>query len=135
MLALKLLHLSAVIVWSGGLLYLTGLLAALRVPAAGAHGVLPQGLSRLLFTRVVTPAALVAIASGSVIFLVNGPHAAWLVVKLFAVGGLVLAHGGCGMLVLRAERGEAGGPWSRAIAALVVLDLATIAWLAVGKPF
>ncbi|MCK7493507.1 MAG: CopD family protein [Comamonadaceae bacterium] len=94
---LKLLHLAAVIVWCGALPYLAVALATAGEPPRKA-------LPRALFTTVATPAALVAIASGTAIFVFHGPTAEWLIAKLVLVALLVLGHAMAGVLVLRVER-------------------------------
>ncbi|WP_167784587.1 CopD family protein [Ramlibacter rhizophilus] len=138
---LKLLHISAVIVWSGCLLYMAAAIAS----AASARPATPvdpsrQRLLRPMFTLMATPAALVAIASGTAIFLLQGPVAVWLLAKLGVVSLLVLGHGVCGMLILRTERQhENTSPVrTRVVSALVgassALWLGTIAWLVLGKP-
>jgi len=137
---LKLFHITAVIVWCGALLYLPtaiGALASARPVAAPAR----QGLPRFVFTLVATPAALLAIGSGTLIFALHGPLALWLLAKLATVGLLVLGHGACGLLVLRAERQAHGGPqaWTQGFCAVVgstsLLWLGAIAWLVLAKPF
>lgn len=139
---LKLLHISAVILWSGALLYLTVAVAnAVRPQADAAVDPRQHRLLRSMYTLVATPAALVAIASGTAIFLLHQLVVAWLLAKLVAVGLLVLGHGLCGMLVLRAERQAQGGPasYTRGLGLLVaansVLWLVVIAWLVLAKPF
>lgn len=134
---LKLLHITAVIVWCGALLYLPGALAA---AASAAPGQVPTDtrhrLLRQLYTLVATPAALLAIASGTVIFVAYDVLAVWLMAKLGVVGLLVLGHGACGLLVLRVERGEYR--WTRGLAWFIVTStlvwLAAIAWLVLEKP-
>jgi protoporphyrinogen IX oxidase len=135
---LKLLHITAVIVWCGALLYMPSAIAAAasRVPAAAvAPG--ERRLLRKLFTLVATPAALLAIASGTLIFLLMGPSAPWLIVKLSFVGLLVLGHAACGMLILRAERGHGRWipVWATVVTAASALWLLAIAWLVLQKPF
>jgi putative membrane protein len=139
---LKLLHISAVILWCGALLYLPAAIAA-GAGARPAAAVDPQarGQLRALFTLVATPAALVAIVSGTSIFLLQGPVVIWLLAKLAVVGLLVLGHALCGMLILRVERQAQGGSrrFTRAACAVVgvasLLWLGTIAWLVLAKPF
>jgi protoporphyrinogen IX oxidase len=129
---LKLLHLSAVTVWCGALLYLPLALAA----AGEDDRMTQQRVLRLLFSSIATPAALVAIASGTLIFLWQGPLAPWLVAKLAVVALLVLMHASLGLLVLRSERGDAP---VRCLACLAVfsasvLALGATAWLVLAKP-
>jgi len=135
---LKLLHISAVIVWCGALLYLSALVAAAANPRSTGTPRASGGAwtLRAFYTSVVTPAALVAIISGTWIFATRGPFAPWLMTKLALVCLLVLGHGACGLLVLRSERGEYGGlaVASRVVMATTLLWLAGIAGLVLGKP-
>lgn len=135
---LKLLHICAVIVWCGALLYLPALVAT----SASSRG---PGTSRAIggtwslraiYTIVATPAALVAITSGTWLFATRGPLAPWLMTKLALVCLLVLGHGACGMLVLRSERGEYDGLGiaGRVVTATTLLWLAGITGLVLGKP-
>ncbi|MDP2398797.1 MAG: CopD family protein [Burkholderiales bacterium] len=135
---LKLLHVTAVIVWCGALLYLS----ALFVTVAGARSSDTAGASsgrwllRAFYTGVATPAALVAISSGTWLFATQGPLAPWLMIKLALVSLLVLGHGACGMLVLRSERHQYDGLGiaGRVVTATTLLWLVGIAALVLGKP-
>lgn len=133
---LKLLHVSAVIVWCGALVYLPLMLASVAAQACVAAPALERQWPRQVFIGVATPAALLAIGSGTLIFGLYGPVAPWLMFKLAVVGLLVLGHGACGLLVLRAERGELGGVrgLSRFLMVLLVACLLAIAWLVLRKP-
>lgn len=134
---LKLLHISAVIVWSGALLYLP---AAVAATAWAAPGAVPEQtrprLLRLLYTGLATPAALLAITSGTLLFVLHELLAVWLMAKLGLVGLMVLGHGACGLLVLRAERGQFRfvrvAAWC--ILGATLLWLVAIAWLVLRKP-
>lgn len=134
---LKLLHISAVIVWCGTLLYLPTLIAsATGSRQAPVFDHAHQRVLRSLFTLVVTPAALVAIASGTAIFVFMGPLTLWLIAKLAVVGLLVLAHATCGLLVLKAERGETRlAGLCTAVTGISMAAIALVAWLVLRKPF
>ena len=128
---LKLLHISAVIVWSGALLYLPWMLAA-----AAAGPAAPRLWPRQVFIGLATPAALLAIASGTLIFVAHALQAPWLMFKLALVGVLVLGHGACALLVLRTERGDMRGvrTASGLVVPVLVACLLGIAWLVLRKP-
>lgn len=135
MILLKLLHFATLICWCGSLLYLPALIASSARPSAPLAG---HRLNRTLFTLVATPAALLAIGSGSALFLQDQRFGNWLVAKLTLVAVLVCAHAFCGVLLLRAER----QPGSRALAlpsallgGLLTLLVAAILWLVLAKPF
>lgn len=85
---------------------------------------------------VATPAALLAIASGMWVFVHSGLVAPWLAFKLGVVALLVLAHGLCGLLVLRVEDAQhrATASWCRSLQAALKVLLLTIAWLALRNP-
>ena len=135
---LKLLHISAVVVWCGALLYLPALIAAATTAPSAARDVQPRwsSLPRRVFIGLATPAALLAIVSGTLIFVSQGLLAPWLIFKLGGVGLLVLGHGACGLLVLRSERGQRRGVRlaCQGILILTVLCLLGIAWLVLRKP-
>lgn len=134
---LKVFHIAAIIVWCGTLLYLCAALAVTARPGeTGSPAQLRHRLLRVLFTSVVTPSALLAIASGSTIFLWHGPLATWLIIKLAVVCLLVLSHAACGILILRLERLDAApvrGP-GLVLGAASLLWLGAIAWLVLQKP-
>ena len=129
---LKLLHVAAVALWCGALLYLLGALMAAGVEAQRVQ----RRLLRLLYTHAATPAALVAIASGTLIFLWQWPLAPWLIAKLGVVAGVVLLHAALGMPVLRGERADGPLRCRGCVALLGALlaGLATTAWLVLAKP-
>ncbi|MFI0474530.1 CopD family protein [Halomonas sp. HMF6819] len=103
---LKLLHIAALVVWCGSLLYLPALLnhgLALRRDAGFAQGTPP--MPRFFYNSVATPAALLAIGSGTLLFLLHDLMGGWLILKLGAVVLMVAAHGAFGWLILRLEMG------------------------------
>ena len=136
---LKLFHFAALICWCGALLYLPALIvAANRVDSP--HRVDHAWMARQLFIAFATPAALVAIGTGTALFLVDGIVAAWLVVKLTMVAGMSVCHAACGALILRVERHleldhPPAGSW-RAVATglLSTAFIGATLWLVLAKP-
>ncbi len=101
---LKMLHFTALIAWCGTLLYLPALIAAsCRSPQRAERPGHPQ-LNRTVFNLIATPAAIVAIGSGTALFLRDGTFGIWLVAKLTAVAVMVICHALCGLLILQCER-------------------------------
>jgi putative membrane protein len=137
---LKLLHITTVIIWCGALLYLclwvAGAAAAQREQPLAQQSLVPVRLLRALYTWVATPAALLAIASGTLIFVWHDVLAVWLMAKLGLVGLLVLGHGASGLLVLRVEAGRWRGTGlsAQGIVWTSLLWLGAIAWLVLRKP-
>lgn len=104
---LKLLHIAALVIWCGSLLYLPALLSQalqLRKDSGFAQGTPP--MPRFFYNSIATPAALIAIASGTLLFLIHGVLGGWLILKLGAVVAMVAAHGCFGFLILRMEMGH-----------------------------
>jgi len=134
---LKLLHFTALIAWCGTLLYLPALIAASCRTAYSVERPGHPGLNRTIFTLVATPAALLAIGSGTALFLRDGTFGIWLVAKLTAVAVMVICHALCGLLILQCER-QPRPALTIACVALGSLTFAMMAatlWLVLAKPF
>jgi uncharacterized membrane protein len=95
----KLLHLSAISVWAGGLLVMPFLLRQ-------RSGLVDEPLHRLhrlvrtLYVSLLSPAAFVAIASGTALIFLQSTFFEWFSVKLLVVGILSALHVRAGLLVL-----------------------------------
>ncbi|WFS16468.1 CopD family protein [Pseudomonas sp. 905_Psudmo1] len=132
---LKLLHFMALICWCGVLLYLPAMIGTRSSDELfyrdHAH------LTRTVFNLIATPAALLAIGSGTALFLRESIFDPWLIVKLTTVAGMVLCHALCGVLILRIER--AAEPALRRDCLLIALLLSALIgatlWLVLAKPF
>mgnify|MGYP005865691531 CR=1 FL=1 len=74
--------------WCGILLYLPVLIASFASGSDALEGELAGNLPRQLFTQALTPVALVAIISGTLVFLIMNTQAVWLEVKLTLVCAL-----------------------------------------------
>jgi protoporphyrinogen IX oxidase len=106
----KLLHLSAISIWAGGLIVVPFLLWQRR-------GLVGEPLHRLhrlvrtLYIQIASPAAFVAIASGTALIFLQATFVEWFSVKLVLVGILAGLHVQAGLLVLRVF--DADGQFSR----------------------
>ena len=138
MLVIKSLHLIFVISWFAGLFYLPRIYVNLAM--------VPEGSSaereRLLLMagklyRFMLPLAVLALASGTWLWLAYGFGGGWLHAKLLLVAGLVVYHGWCGRLLKRfIQQGNAHGHvWYRWFNELPVLVLTVVVFLVVLKPF
>lgn len=134
---LKLLHIASLVVWCGSLLYLPALLSytlQLRKDAGFAQGSPP--IPRFFYISVATPAALIAIFSGTLLFILHGLVGGWLVLKLGAVVAMVAAHGAYGWLILRLEMGIYKGVKTALILAFLVAlaGILCVLGLVLAKP-
>jgi len=133
---LKLLHFIALIGWCGALLYLPALIAAGTRSSEALFYRDHAHLTRLVFTLVATPAALLAIGSGTLLFVQGSVFDPWLILKLSAVAGMVLCHALCGVLILRIEQTpeRAIGRQCLGLGTLMVALIAVTLWLVLAKP-
>ncbi|OEC36430.1 Uncharacterized membrane protein [Pseudomonas cuatrocienegasensis] len=134
---LKLLHFAALLCWCGALLYLPALIAAGTRRGEALFYRDHAHLTRMVFTHIATPAALLAIGSGTALLLRDSIYAPWLILKLTSVAGMVLCHALCGVLVLRIESHPSRSvSWVCAlIGGLIALLISLTLWLVLAKPF
>ena len=143
LLGMLVLHISALVLWSATLLYLP--LLATGSLARGAQRELIfsswMTLERFVFTHLASPLALIAILSGTFLFILKRTTDGWLFAKLTVVVGLVVCHALVGWLILRME--QANGKtssgrllpfWGRALGVISVILITTIVWLVLAKP-
>lgn len=134
---LKLLHFMTLICWCGALLYLPAMIAAGTRSSDELFYRDHAHLTRTVFNLLATPAALLAIGSGTALFLREAIFDPWLILKLTTVAGMVLCHALCGVLILRIER--AAEPALRRNCLLIGLLLSALIgatlWLVLAKPF
>lgn len=135
---LLLLHIAALLSWCAALLYLPALIAASRAAAEEepfSRAQVPP--TRQVFTLLATPAALLAIASGTLLFLVGGILGAWLILKLTGVAVMVVCHVLLGVLILRLEDDpqRSVAPACAGLGLLAALAIAAVVWLVLAKPF
>jgi protoporphyrinogen IX oxidase len=135
----KSLHIAALAVWCAGLIALPVILQAYaRRPEVQTQAGFAEFrlLSHRAYTRLVTPAAVIAIAAGTALIFMESLRAPWLVAKLGVVAGMVLIHAWLGHLIGRA--GEGAGRFRLpsplpALAGAILLMGATL-WLVLAKP-
>jgi len=135
MLWLKLLHIGALTVWCSGLLVLPTLFAH-RPAAAGSALHRLQRFSRRGYVQVISPAAFIAVASGVALIFTREVFMPWMVVKLAAVGALVMLHLRLGHVIQHIfDPGATYARW-RYVASMLSLSFVMLVILALvlGKP-
>ena len=88
---LKLLHVTAVSLWLGGLVALPFLLLRQRA-TDGVEVDRLHHAARLLYLSMISPAAILAVLSGLGLVALGRVAADWFAVKLWLVAGLALMH-------------------------------------------
>lgn len=133
------LHIAALVVWCAGLLALP---LVLQIYGRREHIRTQSGFSefRLLvhaiYTRIVTPAAIIAIVAGTVLIFLRGLTQDWLVAKLVAVAGMVLVHAWLGHLCVEASIGRGSYRMPQPLLAVppALLFMGAVLFLVLAKP-
>lgn len=132
------LHIVTLLFWCAALLYLPTLIAGspARQVALPASRYAHDSLSRYVFSHVATPAALLAILSGTAAFLFDRTTEIWLIIKLTLVTGLVVCHALAGLLILRLENspGKSPQPWCWLLSGALVALMTAIVSVVLAKP-
>ena len=89
---IKLIHIAAIATWSAGLLYLPALFAEHARAADGEDFRRIRRMTRTVFVGLASPAAVIAVFSGTLLIPMAAELGGWLVLKLAAVTGMVLLH-------------------------------------------
>lgn len=136
MIWLKVLHMAAIAIWSAGLIILPGLYVRRAAAGQGAALHQLQGLVRFTYVAVVSPAAFVAVASGTGLIFWQQTFVAWFSLKLALVGLLVVLHLLAGLVIVRLfERGRVYPVWRFvAVTALTVGVIVGILCVVLAKP-
>lgn len=137
MLWLLLLHIVAVLSWCASLLYLPALIASWASQQSATSQQRLMDVVVLIYRLFMTPAALIAIVTGTTIFLLEEIAESWLILKLTLVFFLVLCHAFSGWIILHDQRASSQKLVLSCIllgAGIVILILA-ILWVMLTKPF
>jgi putative membrane protein len=133
----KAFHIVFMVTWFAGLFYLPRLFVYHAMssdePSLGRFKI----MERKLYYGIMTPGAVLTIATGAVLWLYYDFAGGWLYAKLALVAALVVYHLWCGSLLraFREERDTRTHVWYRWFNEAPVLFLIAIAVLVVVKPF
>lgn len=136
MIWMKFLHVATIAVWGAGLLCLPALyLQRGGIPAGDRLQVLRR-LVRHLYVRVISPAAFVAIASGTALIFQRGTFEAWFSIKLAFVGVLAVIHILTGLVIAKLFEESQYYPLWRFVAAntVTLAVIVAILFMVLGKP-
>lgn len=132
------LHIVTLIFWCAALLYLPALIAGVhsRNTAIDEPDHRYGSVARFVFTSIATPAALLAITSGTIVFLLNRTVEVWLIGKLTLVTGLVVAHTFAGILLMQTQvrSDKPIARWCHMLSILLWLLMLGIVWVVLAKP-
>ncbi|RIY02168.1 hypothetical protein D3218_05870 [Aureimonas flava] len=132
----KSLHIAALIVWSAGLLTLPVLMAQREALGPGREFDRLHAFTRFAYIVVISPAAFVAVGSGTALILLREVFTPWFGAKLLLVGALVAVHVRIGLLVLSVfDEGGHFRLWRVVLATVLISGiLSGILWVVLAKP-
>jgi protoporphyrinogen IX oxidase len=133
---LKAAHIAALLIWCAGLLALPALLVQhARAGTQEEFGDL-RAFVRTIYVRVLTPAAVLAVAAGTWLIFERAVFVGWMFLKLAVVGLLVGLHAFEGRLLLEFAdpRPPIGWRTGAALTVAGLLVMLAILGLVLGKP-
>jgi len=101
---LKFVHFCALLVWCAGLFALPALLSLYGRCANREERVRVVAATRFTYVALASPAAVLAVVSGTAMIHATGSYGGWMLAKLTLVTGMVVFHAVCGKLVLVLQR-------------------------------
>ncbi len=108
----KFLHIAAIAIWAAGVVSLPGLYVQ-RAHVKDEDALLRlQRLVRFAYIGIISPAAFVAVLTGTMLIFLRQTFEAWFSIKLALVGVFAILHVLTGLVVIRLFRdGEIYPPW------------------------
>lgn len=134
--ALKFIHLAAIAIWSGGLIVLPFLFWQRRSLPVGPELDRLHRITRLVYVELTSPAAFVAIASGTALIFLQATFVEWFSVKMVLVGIMAMLHVLAGLVLhhLFLPEGHFSRLSSIALATAYVFVIVAIIWVVLAKP-
>ncbi|KKB10159.1 hypothetical protein VE26_00430 [Devosia chinhatensis] len=132
---LKFIHVAGIALWSAGLIALPFLYMQRRGLEDDALHKL-HGFTRFFYVSLMSPAAFVAIGSGTALIFLMATYETWFSAKLFAVSVMTGIHIFSGLMILRLfEPGRDYPAWRfMLVMPLTLLTVSSILILVLGKP-
>jgi protoporphyrinogen IX oxidase len=133
---LKFVHLAAIAIWSGGLLALPFLFWQRRALEVGPDLDRLHRIARLVYVELTSPAAFIAIASGTALIFLQATFEEWFTLKMILVGLMAMLHVVAGLVMhqLFLPRGRFGRLSFVALASSYALLIVAILWVVLAKP-
>ena len=133
---LKFVHLAAIALWSGGLIALPFLFWQRRTLEAGLDLDRLHRVARLVYVELTSPAAFIAIASGTALIFLQATFAEWFSLKMLLVGIMAMLHVFAGLVLVQLFLPE--GRFSRlsyvALTSAYIVVITAIIWVVLAKP-
>jgi uncharacterized membrane protein len=134
--ALKFIHLAAIAVWSAGLLALPFLFWQRRLLTAGPDLDRLHRITRLVYVVLTSPAAFIAIASGTALVFLQATFTEWFTIKMVLVGLMAMLHVVAGLVLHRlfSPKGRFGRFSFVVLTSTYAVLITAIVWVVLAKP-
>ncbi len=133
---LKFVHLAAIGLWSGGLIALPFLFSQRRTVEAGLELDRLHRVARLVYVELTSPAAFIAIGSGTALIFLQATFEEWFSLKMLLVAIMAMLHIVAGLILLQLFSPE--GRFSRlsymALTSAYMVLITAIIWVVLAKP-
>jgi putative membrane protein len=135
LIVMKAVHAAGIIVWSGALIALPGMLAE-RPRDAGPDLDRLHRMARKLYIHIASPAAFLAIATGVALIFARQTFVPWFTLKLQLVFALVMVHVGVGVVMLKVfePEGRISSLTGSALTLAGIASVMVILWVVLAKP-
>jgi protoporphyrinogen IX oxidase len=133
---LKFVHLAAIALWSGGLIALPFLFWQRRTLEAGLDLDRLHRAARLVYVELTSPAAFIAIASGTALIFLQATFAEWFSLKMVLVGIMAMLHVVAGLVLAQLFLPEGRFGWLSylALTSAYIVLITAIIWVVLAKP-
>jgi len=132
---LKFVHLATIAIWSGGLIVLPFLFWQRR-GLAGPDLDRLHRMTRFVYVALTSPAAFVAIGSGTALIFLQATFREWFTLKMLLVGVMVMLHVLAGLTAMRvfAPDGRFSLRFCVALTGIYLVLIVAIIWVVLAKP-
>jgi uncharacterized membrane protein len=133
---LKFVHIATISIWSAGLVVLPYLFWQRRLLAAGSELDRLHRITRFVFVAMASPAAVVAIGTGTALIFTQGTFREWFTLKMVLVGMMVMLHVVAGLVAMRvfSPEGRFGARSTTLLTGLYLTLIVAIVWVVLAKP-
>ncbi len=133
---LKFIHLAAIAVWSGGLIALPFLFWQRRTLQAGSELNRLHRIARLVYVDLTSPAAYIAIASGTALIFLQATFEEWFSTKMVLVGLMAMLHVVAGLILVKLflPNGRLSRTSCVALSIAYSVLITAVVWIVLAKP-
>lgn len=133
---LKFVHIATIAIWSGGLIVLPFLFWQRGLLGAGPDLDRLHRLTRFVYVVMTSPAAFVAIGSGTALIFLQSTFREWFTLKMALVGAMVMLHVLAGLVAMRVFEpgGRFGSRFRVTLTGCYLVLIVAIIWVVLAKP-